>query len=72
MKREAKNVSISALMLIRPRPSVTGTISLNVCLTTGSRQSSTIRSRSSPRSMPRSHGSGRKTWMNVAIRIENA
>ena len=54
--REAKTWSITALTLIRPRPSVTGTMSTNVRLTIGSRQSISTRSRSSPCSSERSHG----------------
>ena len=69
MSRDAKNVSITALTLISPSPSVTGTMFTNTRFTAGSRQSSTSRSRSS---RPRSHGSGRNTWMNVATRIETA
>ena len=70
MKREAKNVSISALTLIRPSPSVTGSISLKTRLTAGSRQSITTLQAAVP--SPRSHGSGSSTWMNVATRIEPA
>ena len=69
MSRDAKNVSITALTLISPSPSVTGTISTNTRFTAGSRQSSARRSRPS---RPRSHGIGRKTWMNVATRIDAA
>ena len=69
MNREAKKVSISALTLISPSPSVTGTISLRTRQTAGSCQSiSTCRRPSSPRSQ----GSGISTWMNVATRIEPA
>ena len=68
-KRDAKSVSITALTLISPSPSVTGIISLNVCATAGSRQSITRRSRSS---RPRSHGIGSSTWITVPITIEPA
>ena len=60
---------ITALKLIRPSPSVTGSISTNTCLTAGSRQS--IAGRRAP-SRPRSHGSGRSTWITVPTRIEPA
>ena len=69
MIRDAKNMSITAFTLISPSPSVTGTMFTKTALTAGSRQSSTRRSRSS---RPRSHGSGRNTWMKVATRIETA
>ena len=69
MKRDAKNVSITALTLIRPRPSVTGTIRTKTRLTAGSRQSITI---CRWPSRPRSHGIGSSVWITVAIRIENA
>ena len=69
ISREAKSVSTTALTLIRPRPSVTGTISANTRRTAGSRQSRATRSRPS---RPRSHGSGSSTWITVPIRIEPA
>ena len=69
MNRDAKKVSITALTLISPRPSVTGSISLNTRATAGSRQSST--SWSWP-SRPRSQGIGRNTWISVATRIAAA
>ena len=67
--RDAKNMSMTAFTLISPSPSVTGTMFTKTRFTAGSRQSITRRSRSS---RPRSHGSGRNTWMNVATRIETA
>jgi len=69
MKRDAKKVSISALTLISPRPSVTGIINLNVCATAGSRQSITSRNRSS---RPRNHGIGSSTCTSVPARIDAA
>ena len=72
MYRAAKNVSITALTLISPSPRVTGIISLKTWRTAGSRQSMTMRRRSSPCSSPRSHGTGRSTWITVATTIEPA
>ena len=69
IRRDANNVSTTAFTLISPSPSVTGIISLKVCATAGSRQSITIRSRSS---LPRSHGIGSRTWMTVPARIAAA
>ena len=66
---EAKTVPITALTLIRPSPSITGTISLKTCLTAGSRMSSASRSRPSS---PRSHGSGSSSWITVPTTIEPA
>ena len=63
ISRDANSVSTTALKLIRPRPSVTGSMSTNTCFTAGSRQSRTTRSRPS---RPRSHGTGSSTWMTVA------
>ncbi len=60
---------MNALMLIRPSPIVTGTISANVRFTAGSRTSITMRSRPS---RPRSHGSGSRNWTIVATRIATA
>ena len=61
--------STSALMLIRPSPSVTGSIILNTRLTAGSRQSITICRRPS---RPRSQGSGSRNCTTVPTRIEPA
>src|SRR6266550_1384144 len=69
MNLAAKNVSMTALKLIRPSPSVTGIISTKTCLIAGSRQS--IATRRFP-SRPASHGSGSSTWITVPIRIETA
>jgi hypothetical protein len=66
---DATIVPMTALTLIRPRPSVTGTISMKTCFTAGSRMS--IASRRRP-SRPRSHGRGRSSWITVPIRIEAA
>jgi hypothetical protein len=43
ISRDAKNVSMTALMLIKPSPSVTGTMFLKTSFTAGSRQSITSR-----------------------------
>ena len=69
IRRAAKNVSTTALRLISPRLIVIGTISTSVWRTAGSRQSITTCRRPS---RPRSHGSGSRNWITVAIRIENA
>ena len=69
ISRDAKIESTTALKLIRPRPSVTGSISLSTRQTAGSRQS--IKTRSFP-SRPRSHGIGSNTWITVPITIEIA
>ncbi len=69
MYRDAKNVPITALKLMSPRPSVTGIISTNVCLTAGSRQSISRCSFPSRRS---SQGTGNSTWMIVPTRIDPA
>ena len=53
MSRAAKSVSITALKLISPRPSVTGTISLKTCRTAGSRQSITSCRRAVAAAQPR-------------------
>ena len=72
MNREAKNVSISALTLISPSPSVTGIISLKTC---AHGRVAPVDDDAQPLlavSSPRSHGIGSSTWMNVATRIEPA
>ena len=69
ISRAAKNVSTTALKLIRPSETVTGIISLKTCATAGSRQS--ITSCRCP-SRPRSHGTGSSTWITVPTRIEAA
>ena len=69
IRRAAKNVSTTALMLISPSPIVIGTISTKTSATAGSRQSITSCSRPS---RPRSQGIGSSIWMIVAIRIETA
>ena len=56
-------MSITALTLIRPSVSVTGSISVKNRRTAGSRQSSTSCRRPSS---PRSHGSGSSSWISVA------
>ena len=65
----AKIPSMSALTLMRPSPSVTGIIRTKTRLTAGSRQSKTNWIRP-PR--PRSQGTGRTSWTNVAARIAPA
>ena len=69
ISRDAKNVPITALTLIRPSPSVTGSISTKTRFTAGSRESSARRSRPSS---PRSQGSGSSNWITVPTRIEPA
>ena len=69
MSLDAKIESTTALKLIRPRPSVTGSMSFRTRHTAGSRQS--IRTRRLP-SSPRSHGIGNSTWITVPITIETA
>ena len=69
MRFAAITPSTSALKLMRPRPSATGSISFSTWRTAGSRQSITSSSRP-PR--PRSHGTGSSTWITVPTRIEAA
>ncbi len=66
---EAKTVPITAFTLIRPSPSMTGSISLKTRFTAGSRTSSASLSRPS---RPRSQGIGRRSWISVATTIEPA
>ena len=65
-------MSITALTLIRPRPSVTGTISFRTCADRGVAPVDHDAEALFARSSPRSHGIGRSTWMNVATRIDPA
>ncbi len=69
IRRDAKKVSTTALTLISPSPRVTGSISLSVRQTAGSRQSITTCRRPS---LPRSHGTGSSTWITVPARIDAA
>ena len=61
--------STTALKLISPSPSVTGSISLSTRETAGSRQSISTRKRPSS---PRSQGIGKSTWITVPMTIETA
>ena len=61
--RDAKNVSMTALTLIRPRPSVTGQHQLEDAPAPPGR-ASRARAAAAP-SRPRSHGIGRSTWITV-------
>jgi hypothetical protein len=69
MYRAAKNVLMTRLKLMRPIPSVTGSMSAKTRFTAGSRRSTTARMRPSFR---RSHGTGVSTWMTVPARTPPA
>ena len=69
MYRAAKKVPITAAKLMRPRPSVTGSISTKTRFTAGSRQSIATRSRPSS---PVSQGKGRSNCTTVPSTIEPA
>jgi hypothetical protein len=69
ISRDAKIVSMTALMLISPRPTVTGSSNTKNRRTAGSRQSMTSLSRPSS---PRSQGTGRNSWISVPTTIEAA
>jgi hypothetical protein len=67
--RAAKNMLITRLKLMSPTPSVTGSISMRMRFTAGSRRSSTARIRPS---RPRSHQTGVIAWMIVPARMPPA